>query len=273
MAMKIAFIGGGNMATALISGITRTPPAPEWIRVSDPSAEARRRLTEAYGVQCHDHAEPVVPGADVVVLAVKPQFIGTALAELAGLVQAEQLVVSIAAGVTVKSLTGALRNEPAVVRAMPNTPALIGKGISGMYAAPSCSPAQRSLAESVLAGAGAYVWIGDETLMDVVTAVSGSGPAYYFLLTEALRDAGEALGLPADVAAKLALHTASGAGAMAIGSDVDVSELRRRVTSPGGTTQAALEAFANGRFNALVAEAVRAATERGRELATQGAET
>jgi pyrroline-5-carboxylate reductase len=142
-----------------------------------------------------------------------------------------------------------------------------------MYAAPGCSPAQRSLAESVLASAGACVWIEDESLMDVVTAVSGSGPAYYFLLTEALRNAGESLGLPADVAAKLALHTASGAGAMAIGSDVDISELRRRVTSPGGTTQAALEAFARGGFNDLVAEAVRAATERGRELASQGAET
>ena len=273
MAMKIAFIGGGNMATALISGISRARPGPEWIRVSEPSAEARRRLTETYGVKCHDHAEPVVPGADVIVLAVKPQFMGPALAELAGLVQAEQLVVSIAAGVTVKSLAGALHNLPAVVRAMPNTPALIGKGISGMFAGPGCSSAQRSLAESVLAGAGACVWIGDESLMDVVTAVSGSGPAYFFLLTEALRDAGEALGLPADVAAKLALHTASGAGAMAIGSEVDVSELRRRVTSPGGTTQAALETFAKGRFNALVEEAVRAATERGRELARQEAET
>lgn len=265
--MKIAFIGGGNMATALISGLGRQQPAPEWIRVSEPNETARRTLLEEHGVQCHERAEPAVKEADVIVLAVKPQVMPVALEELTGLVESDQLVLSIAAGITVDTLLKGLEARPPVVRAMPNTPALIGRGISGAFAGPGCKERERTLAEAVLHAAGACVWINDEALMDVVTAVSGSGPAYFFLLIEALRDAGQSLGLPVETATQLALHTAAGAGAMALGSEADVAELRRRVTSPGGTTQAALEAFATGGFSELVEQAVRAATRRGQALA------
>lgn len=265
--MKIAFIGGGNMATALISGLGRQQPAPEWIRVSEPNETARRTLHEEHGVQCHDRAAPAVTEADVIVLAVKPQVMPSALKELASLVKSDQLVLSIAAGITVDTLLKGLETRPPVVRAMPNTPALIGRGISGAFAGPTCGEQERAMAETVLLATGACVWINDEALMDVVTAISGSGPAYFFLLIEALRDAGQALGLPAETATQLALHTAAGAGAMALGSEADVAELRRRVTSPGGTTQAALEAFAQGGFSELVAQAVRAATRRGQALA------
>jgi pyrroline-5-carboxylate reductase len=268
--MKIAFIGGGNMAAALISGLGRTRPQSGWIRVSEPSEQARQALTTEYGVECHDHARPVVSDAEIIVLAVKPQVMPAVLNELSGLIQAKQLVLSIAAGIPVCAISAALENRPPVVRAMPNTPALIGKGVSGAFAGPGCSARQRELGEVVLRAAGDCVWIEDEALMDVVTAVSGSGPAYFFLLIEALRDAGEALGLPGKIATRLALQTAAGAGAMAVESALDVSELRKRVTSPGGTTQAALEAFAEGGFRELVAEGVRAATRRGRELAQQG---
>jgi len=267
--MRIAFIGGGNMATALISGLDRTPPGPEWIHVSEPGEQARKRLSETFRVGCYSRAEPAVENAEVIVLAVKPQVMPAVLDEIGGMVGREQLVLSIAAGITVATLAKALGPDVPLVRAMPNTPALIGKGISAAFAAPSCSPGQREQADTVLRVAGACLWIEDEALMDVVTAVSGSGPAYFFLLTEALRDAGTKLGLPFETATQLALHTAAGAGAMGIESDVDVSELRRRVTSPGGTTQAALEALAAGRFDELVNAAVRAATQRGRELARQ----
>lgn len=268
--MKIAFIGGGNMATALISGLQRRKPSPEWIKVSEPSQLARQKLREDHGVQCYDRAEPAIHDADVIVLAVKPQVMPAALEELTGLVKKDQLVLSIAAGITVENLLTGLKPRPPVVRAMPNTPALIGQGISGAFAGPGCEARERGLAEAVLHAAGACVWIDDEALMDVVTAVSGSGPAYFFLLIEALRDAGKKLGLPIETATQLALHTAAGAGAMALGSEADVAELRRRVTSPGGTTQAALETFAAGGFNELVERAVGAATRRGRSLAHPG---
>lgn len=271
--MKVTFIGGGNMATALISGLSQSRPEPDWIRVCDPSIEARERLATEYQVECFSSAAQAIDKADTIVLAIKPQVMPAVLAQLGGLVEPGQLLISIAAGVNIDTIVGALGADQAVIRAMPNTPALIGKGISGLFAAPGCSAEQRETAERLFAAAGASVWVEDEALMNVVTAVSGSGPAYYFLLTEALREAGQSLGLPETVAARLALHTANGAGAMALQNSVDVSELRRRVTSPGGTTQAALEVFASGNFRQLVYRAVKAASDRGEELATAGDRT
>ncbi|MBT8061482.1 MAG: pyrroline-5-carboxylate reductase [Xanthomonadales bacterium] len=264
--MNIAFIGGGNMAAALIAGLYGADNPPNRTRVSDPSPEARERLEAAYPVECFADAQAAVEGADVIVLATKPQVMPTVLEALAPLVERRQTVVSIAAGITIAAISRALGDDIPIVRTMPNTPALVGKGISGLYAGPACNDAHRKNAQRIMAAAGEVVWLDDEALMDVVTAVSGSGPAYYFLLTEALRDAGQAGGLPPATAAKLALHTARGAGEMAAQSELDVAELRRRVTSPGGTTQAALEALTEGGFNELVAKAVKAATERGREL-------
>lgn len=265
--MRIAFIGGGNMATALISGLIRSGTRPDEIHVSEPNELARHRLQAEFSVHAHAGAKAAIKTVEVIVLAVKPQVMPVVLNELANAVKAEQLLISIAAGIEIATIQAALGPQQPVVRAMPNTPALIGKGVTGLYASPGCTAAQRKSTEAILSATGGTSWVDRESLINVVTAVSGSGPAYYFLLTEALREAGQSLGLPEDTAADLALQTAYGAGAMARESGVDVAELRKRVTSPGGTTQAALEVFEKGRFRELVMAAVSAATDRGVELA------
>ncbi|MDX1460514.1 MAG: pyrroline-5-carboxylate reductase [Xanthomonadales bacterium] len=264
--MNISFIGGGNMATALIGGILGADSSHA-IRVSDPSSHVRARLSQDFGIECHESAAPVVEGTDIIVLATKPQVMNAVLEELAALVRPGMLVISIAAGIPLSRIVGSLPARPPTIRAMPNTPALIGEGISGLCASDECTPEHRRMAEQVLAGAGPCIWIDDETLMDVVTAVSGSGPAYFFLLIEALADAGQRSGLPAEASATLAVHTAYGAGAMARASEHDAAELRRRVTSPGGTTEAALKVLETDGFKESIERAVNAATQRGRELA------
>ncbi|KAA9129555.1 pyrroline-5-carboxylate reductase [Marinihelvus fidelis] len=267
--MRMTFIGGGNMATALIAGLASENGPFEELRVADPSNDARERLAADYGVQTFADAAEAIDGVDVIVLAVKPQVMPLVFETLRGKVAPGTLVISVAAGIRAGAIVDAL-GVSAVVRAMPNTPALLGAGVTGLYASPGCSDEQRETARSLLAMAGATVSVDDEGLIDVVTAVSGSGPAYFFLLTEALRDAGQALGLDAETATTLATHTAHGAGVMALQGGADVSELRRRVTSPGGTTQAALETLGAGGFGELVAAAVDAATRRGRELSGGG---
>ena len=255
------------MATALISGISESSPRPEWIHISEPNADARQRLEAEFPVHCFETAAQATQDAQTIVLAVKPQIMPLVLRELAGLVKPSQLVITIAAGITISTIQDALGSDIPVIRTMPNTPALIGKGISGLFASPACSKANLQTAEQIVAAAGASVWVEEEGLINVVTAVSGSGPAYYFLMTEALREAGEKLGLTRDAATKLALHTAYGSGEMAMQSEHDVAELRKRVTSPGGTTQAALDAFAADGFRQVVLRAVTAAVKRGEELA------
>lgn len=269
--MKLAFVGGGNVATALISGISQSPLPPEFIHVSDPDEAARRRLEEQFPVTGFTSTVEAIHTAHAIVLAVKPQVMPQVLEELACKLEAGQLIISVAAGITLSQLGGVLGSAQPVVRCMPNTPALIGKGITGMCAGAACSEHHRHFAERVLAAAGATVWVEDEALMDVVTAVSGSGPAYFYYLIEALTEAGQALGLPAAVAADLALHTARGAGDLALQSDLDIASLRRAVTTPGGTTEAALDQFSSLGFKHMVLKAVQAATERGRALASGGA--
>jgi len=268
--MKLAFVGGGNVATALISGISQSALPPEFIHVSDPDENARRRLEEQFPVTAFTSTAEAINSAHAVVLAVKPQVMPHVLDELAGKLEAGQLVISVAAGITLSRLASALGSAQPLVRCMPNTPALIGKGITGMCAGSACSEHHRHFAERVLSAAGATVWVEDEALMDVVTAVSGSGPAYFYYLIEALTAAGEKLGLPPAVAADLALHTARGAGDLAMQSGLDIRSLRRAVTTPGGTTEAALDQFSALGFKPMVLEAVRAATERGRKLASGG---
>jgi pyrroline-5-carboxylate reductase len=267
--MKITFIGGGNMATALIKGLLGRDGIATEVRVSDPSPEARQRLANEAGVSCFGSAAEAVPGSDVVVLAVKPQVMPRVLGELQDSLPANALVLSVAAGITIDAIRVALGDETSVVRTMPNTPALLGAGITGLFAGPGCTSAQRDMATAVMASVGDCVWVEAESLMDVVTAVSGSGPAYFYLLTEALAEAGAAQGLPPEVAMKLATATAYGAGLMSVNGEAGVGELRRRVTSPGGTTQAAIEVFQEGGFEALVHDAAEAAVRRGRELAGQ----
>jgi len=252
------------MASALISGLANPPRSDLQVRVVDPSEEARKRLQATFDL----FTDPVdaIRGADVVLLAVKPQTMPAVLDQLAGCVQPGQLILSIAAGVTAAAIARRLGSELAVVRAMPNTPALIGQGITGMFAGPNCSDRQRALAEQILAAASEVVWLEDEELMDAVTALSGTGPAYFFLLSEALASAGRELGLPAATADRLAAITCFGAGAMLASSPDEAEELRRRVTSPGGTTEAAMAVLERGAFADLMTRAVTAARDRSREL-------
>ncbi|WP_068856042.1 pyrroline-5-carboxylate reductase, partial [Xanthomonas graminis] len=263
----IAFVGGGNMARSLIAGLVRQGADPRRIRVAEPVAALREALAAEYAVQAVATAADAVEGAALWMFAVKPQVLRSVCTELAALALAQRpLLVSIAAGITTQQLDRWLGGGHALVRAMPNTPALLGAGVTGLYANAGVDAAQRSHAERVLAAAGVSVWVEDEALIDAVTAVSGSGPAYVFLLAEAMEAAGIAQGLPAAAARTLVLQTVLGAARMLTESGEAPSELRRRVTSPNGTTQAAIETFQAGGFEALTATAIAAAAARGRAL-------
>jgi pyrroline-5-carboxylate reductase len=263
----VAFIGGGNMARSLIGGLIRDGLSAHAIDVSEPNAELRTALARDFSINAHADNADAARAADVLVLAVKPQVMKIVCAGLREIAQTRRpLIISIAAGIRIDQLDAWLGGGAAIVRAMPNTPALIGAGATGAHANAGVSAAQREIAQSILSAAGSMAWIGDEALMDTVTALSGSGPAYFFLLVEALEDAAAAQGLPRETARELALQTCLGAGRMLREDGAAPAELRRRVTSPGGTTQAALESFAASDFAAIVARAVAAATQRGREL-------
>ena len=266
--MRIAFIGGGNMATALIGSLFASRHNVDRIKVADPGAGVKERLQKRWPVTCFKQAADAIEDMDAIVLAVKPQVLPHVLEEIGSLVTSKQLVISIVAGIPTSQIAAQLKFNPPIIRTMPNTPALIGLGITGMYARVNCNLAQRELTQNLMESAGEVVWLDKESLLDVVTAVSGSGPAYFYYLIESLRNAGTRLGLPADVAAKLALHTAYGASTLAVQSDVDVTELRQRVTTKGGTTEAALEQLRAGHFEQLIDSAITAATERGPELAS-----
>lgn len=263
----IAFIGGGNMARSLIGGLIAGGCPAANIRVAEPVAELRSALERDFGIRAFAESTEAVAGAGTWVLAVKPQVLRAVCEALAEAAQGDRpVVVSIAAGITSTQLERWLGGNMAVVRTMPNTPALLGAGVTGLFANAHVDGAGREGAEALLSSAGKTVWIDDETQMDAVTALSGSGPAYVFLLAEAMQAAGEAEGLPADAARTLALQTILGAARMLTEGDEPPAELRRRVTSPGGTTQAAIETFEAGGFRELVARAIHAATERGKQL-------
>ncbi|MDI9240648.1 pyrroline-5-carboxylate reductase [Lysobacter sp. LF1] len=263
----IAFIGGGNMARSLIGGLVARGQAASTIRVAEPVQALRDALQRDFGVTCAERADIAADGAAVWVLAVKPQVMRQVCTELSALAQAQRpLVISIAAGITAEQLDRWLGGGMAVVRAMPNTPALLGVGITGLYANAASTSAQRNSASALLEAVGPTVWIDDEARMDAVTAVSGSGPAYVFLLAEAMQAAGVAQGLSPGAARALVQQTLLGAATMLVKSDEPADVLRARVTSPGGTTQAAVETFEAGGLRELVARAIAAATERGRQL-------
>jgi pyrroline-5-carboxylate reductase len=272
---RIAFIGAGNMATSLIGGLLAQGIAPASLCASEPGAAQREAVAASHGITLFAANADAVAGADIVLLAVKPQVMQQVCRDLAAHLHPDQLIVSIAAGISCASLSSWLGTRR-VVRCMPNTPALLRQGVSGLYANPEVSPAQRQQAEQLLGAVGMVIWLQDEQLIDAVTAVSGSGPAYFFLLMEAMIDAGVNLGLQRQTASMLTLHTALGAARMALESDVEASELRRRVTSPNGTTEAAIRSFQAGGFQALVQQALDAAARRSAELAeqlgTQGAQ-
>ncbi len=267
---SIAFIGAGNMAAALIGGLIADGTEPQRILATDPDAARREALAAEAGIQTlADNAEAAAR-ADILVLAVKPQILEQVARELSEAVQRHRpLVISIAAGVRSDTLQRWLGRGVALVRSMPNTPAMLQTGATALYATPEVSAAQRDQAESVMRAVGLVQWVDDEALMDAVTALSGSGPAYFFLVIEAMQAAGERLGLPPDTARMLTLQTALGAARMAIDSSDPPAELRRKVTSPGGTTERAIGQFEQDGLREIFARALSAARDRSIELSRQ----
>jgi pyrroline-5-carboxylate reductase len=255
-----------RLLDAGIRGLVAQGRAPASIRVAEPVDALRDSLVRDFGVQAFPDAREAVEGASTWLLAVKPQVMRAVCGDLAGPANANPLVISIAAGITSAQLDRWLGGGRALVRAMPNTPSLIGEGVTGLFATATVSAAQRDEAATLLRAGGPTTWIDDEVRMDAVTAVSGSGPAYVFLLAEAMQAAAERQGLPGATAALLVRQTIAGAASMLIRSDEQASVLRARVTSPGGTTQAAVEALQAGGFETLLDRAIERATQRGREL-------
>lgn len=263
--MRITFIGGGNMAIALIGGLKKQGFSAAGIQVVEPSEAARQRLTDAFGVRCAAAVDAAALACDALVLAVKPQQMKEAVAVFAGALT-NQLVVSIAAGLRLADIARWLGGYSRLVRTMPNTPALIGAGVTGLYADPGVDREGRAQAEKILGAVGATLWLDDEEKMDAVTAVSGSGPAYVFYFIEAVEAAARNLGLDVATARALTVETFLGAARLAAQSSEPVTALRERVTSKGGTTEAALLAFGASGVAAAIEQGVRAAHRRGQEL-------
>ncbi len=264
---KIGFIGGGNMASSLISGLIASGHSPQQLWVSDINAESLNVLADTLHVNTSIHNEEVINAVDVVVLAVKPQIMSAVAIAVAPLIQQKKsLVVSIAAGISQTSLSQWLGADTAIVRCMPNTPALVLTGATALHANAQVSVEQQDLAENIMRSVGIALWVDEESQLDAVTAVSGSGPAYYFLLMEAMEKAAVALGLKEDTARLLVQQTALGAAKIALESSESPEQLRKRVTSPGGTTQRAIETFEQGGFTELVLKALTSARDRSIEM-------
>jgi len=263
--MKITFIGGGNMAAALIGGLRKQGYSAPGIQVVEPLAENREKLSEEFSVRCCAAVDPAALNCEVLVLAVKPQQMRAAVTPLAGKLT-DQIVISIAAGLRLNDISRWLGGYRQLVRTMPNTPALIGAGITGIYADASIDLEGRDMAEKILSAVGNTLWLTEEQEMDAVTAVSGSGPAYVFYLIEALQQAAEVLGFTTEEARSLAIETFLGAARLAEQTPMPLSLLRERVTSKGGTTEAALDSFKESGIAAAILRGVRAADARSREL-------
>lgn len=266
---QIAFIGAGNMANALIRGlIAKGVPAAN-VHATDIDTAKLDELQQECGIRIGDMAA-VAAQADVLVLAVKPQVMASVCATLKPLIcKPSCLIISIAAGIPLDLLQQWLGESRPMVRCMPNTPALVGEGATGLFANARCQPTDITLAGDILSAVGITCWLNNEADIDTVTGLSGSGPAYFFLMMEALEKAAVELGLSPEVARQLSIQTALGAGKLAANSDVAPDELRRRVTSPGGTTEQALLSFQRDNFEQIVAKAVTAAQQRAAELAKQ----
>ncbi|MDA3942784.1 MAG: pyrroline-5-carboxylate reductase [Bacteroidetes bacterium] len=270
MTQKLAFIGGGNMATSLISGLVNAGWTGDQVTVIDHNADKCKSLTEQYGVRALTEATPDALDVDALVLAVKPQVMGNTVRELADLLgHRRPLIMSVAAGISLPALHQWIGEDFACVRAMPNTPSLLGVGATGLYADDGVSADQRQLADDIASTAGITSWVAREDLIDAVIATSGSGPAYFFAFMEAMQKGAVELGLSEDNARDLVLQTALGAARMALESGDDPATLRAKVTSKGGTTAAALQHFADGNLDRLVAGAMTAAATRADEMAQQ----
>lgn len=265
---NIGFVGAGNMAQAIIGGLIKTGTSVDQLYIYEPNEALARQLAANPGIQVMSASVELLEYCDVIVLAVKPQIMQQALAGFRGAApKSEAFFISVAAGLPIALMQKWLRAAHPIVRVMPNTPALVGAGVSGLFASDEVNEAQRQQAESILRAVGSVIWVDEEALIDSVTAVSGSGPAYFFYFIEALEKAALQNGLNAEQAKILSLETAFGAAKLALESDVDAATLRERVTSPGGTTEAALKTFADLKISEGIAEAVAAAAARARKLA------
>ena len=266
----ITFIGAGNMASSIIGGLIAKGFSPQSITASDPFEPSRQQLHQTTGVSVSDDNLNAIEGADILVLAVKPQMMKKVLEDLAPAIQTlKPLIISIAAGIEIASMNTWLGGGQAIVRCMPNTPALVQAGATALYANSTVSTAQRAQADTILSAVGSALWVDSEAQLDAVTAVSGSGPAYFFLFMESMQAAAKELGLSDEAARELTLQTALGAAKMAIDSDVDTAELRRRVSSPGGTTVEAIAVFQQRGLTAIVHEAMTACRDRSAQLARE----
>jgi len=264
-----AFVGGGNMGRALIGGLIAAGHPSSRIHVSDPSDQCRTRSAIDFGIQAFERNVDAVQDADVIVFAVKPQQLREVAIELADKTSSNALYVSVAAGVPLNALSSWLGGQRAIVRCMPNTPALVGSGAAGLVANLLVDPEQQKLASELLEAVGMAFWLKDESLIDAVTALSGSGPAYFFLVLELLERAAIDLGLPSELARNLAIETGYGATLLARQSNEDPATLRKQVTSPGGTTERALKIFDDAGLSTIIMNALRAARDRSIELARQ----
>ncbi len=265
----IGFIGAGNMAYAIISGLINNGFSAENIKISDTNESLLSLRKKEFNLEVFTDNSELVRHCDVIVLAVKPQMLSSVCQLLKQALNSNTLIISIAAGVRVHDIDRWLGGDSAIVRTMPNTPALLNQGVTGMFANERVNSVQKELASSILNSVGQSLWVTDEVMLDAVTALSGSGPAYFFLMIESMSKAGVALGLDEKTAQSLSIQTALGASMMASVSDESPKDLRANVTSPNGTTQAAIESFQDQNFDMIVAHAMRAAFDRASKLAVE----
>ncbi|MCF6319545.1 MAG: pyrroline-5-carboxylate reductase [Proteobacteria bacterium] len=265
--LKVRFVGAGNMATSLIGGLLKRGFLPSQITASDPGGHQRQVLAEKFGIKVFGDNNSHFGVPDVLILAVKPQIMKQVAIDIAkSVAQTNPLVISIAAGIKIQHLEKWLSKETAIVRTMPNTPALIGEGATGLFANTKVSKEQKYLTEGIMDSVGISHWVDEEFKIDVVTALSGSGPAYFFLFMEYMQNTAIELGLKPEVAAKLVEQTALGSAILAQRSPDDISVLRKKVTSPNGTTEAALKSFENNGLEEAIKQAIKAANDRSIQL-------
>jgi len=270
MTKHICFIGGGNMAASLISGLINQQHPANQITVTDPDQQKLDLLQKQYSIHTQIENSKAVENADVLVLAVKPQVLKSVCSDLKSITQNKQpLIISIAAGIRSTDINRWLGGNQSIVRCMPNTPALIQAGATGLFANSATRADQKELADQILSAAGITLWVNNEAQLDAVTAVSGSGPAYFFLFLEAMQAAGKQLGLDEKTAGMLAKQTALGAARMVLEGDDDPATLRAKVTSKGGTTAAAIASFESNHFSNIISQALTAAHDRAIELADE----
>jgi len=267
---RIAFIGAGNMAGSIIGGLVSSGQPADSITAADPYPPSLEKLKAIAPVRVCDSNAEAAENADVIILAVKPQVMAEATASIAEAIEANGAVaISVAAGITIASMQSRLGEQAAIIRCMPNTPALLGCGASALYANERATEQQRRYSETILSAVGVVSWVPSEQALDAITALSGSGPAYFFLFMEAMVEAGVHLGLDRETASLMTIQTALGASRMAQENTLELTELRRRVTSPGGTTERAVTSFQQNKLDTIVMQAMQAAADRAAEMARE----